>query len=557
MTGTQAAAALQARGNRTLGDAIAEFLEHCGVTAAFGVISIHNMPILDAIGRRGRIAFVPSRGEAGAVNMADAYARVSGHLGVAVTSTGTAAGNAAGAMVEALTAGSPVLHLTGQVRSDCVDRNRAYIHDAPAQLQMLRAVSKAAYRINETSQAERVLREAVSQALTPPMGPVSIEIPIDVQGSAFGELSGAGMPEPHFKAPEESDVEAVARALESARRPVMLLGGGARRAVEPARRLADLGVAVVTSVNGRGIVPEGHPMSLGPIGPNRTVEELYETCDLMLIVGSRLRSNETWDYELRLPARRIVINCDPAADGCNYSNDRFVCADSRLFLERLVERVAGRLSIDPGLARHVADVRTTWEQALRDDLGPYAGFVDVLQEHMPEDAVWVRDVTLSNSLWGNRLLKIRKPSNAVHAVGGGIGQGLPMAVGAAAAAKGRKVVALCGDGGLSLSLGELITAAQERSNVTVLLMNDGGYGVIRNIQDAHYGGRRYFSTITTPHFGKISESLDIPHFEVSSLDQFRTYLPECLAIEGLSVLEVRMERIGTFKRKFTGPPTRS
>ena len=99
----------------TTGEVVATFLEACGVQTAFGVISIHNLPMLDAIGRRGNIRFVPSRGEAGALNMADAYARTRGELGVAFTSTGTGAGNAAGALVEAETAGTPLLHLTGQI----------------------------------------------------------------------------------------------------------------------------------------------------------------------------------------------------------------------------------------------------------------------------------------------------------------------------------------------------------------------------------------------------------------------------------------------------------
>jgi len=118
----------------TVGELVATFLERCGVQAAFGVISIHNMPILDALGERGNIRFVMARGEAGATNMADAYARTTGQLGVCLTSTGTAAGNAAGAMVEALTAGTPMLHLTGQIETPYLDQGWAYIHEAPDQL---------------------------------------------------------------------------------------------------------------------------------------------------------------------------------------------------------------------------------------------------------------------------------------------------------------------------------------------------------------------------------------------------------------------------------------
>jgi acetolactate synthase-1/2/3 large subunit len=165
----------------TVGELVARFLHNSGVRSAYGVISIHNMPILDAFHRLGQIRFVSARGEAGACNMADAAARVSGVIGVCVTSTGTGCGNAAGAMVEAMTAGTPLLHLTGQIESEYIDRDLGFIHEHPAQLAMLRSVGKGAFRIRNPQSALATLREAVRLAQTPPCGPVSIEIPIDVQ----------------------------------------------------------------------------------------------------------------------------------------------------------------------------------------------------------------------------------------------------------------------------------------------------------------------------------------------------------------------------------------
>src|SRR3569833_3209099 len=177
-----------------VGDAIARALADMGVTTVFGVISIHNMPILDAIARHGRITFVPARGEAGAINMADAYARVSRSLGVAITSTGTAAGNAAGSQVEALTAGSPVLHITTQVDREFVDRDRAAIHDVPRQPDMLKAISKAYLRIWEPAAAIETLLAAVRQALAAPSGPVTLEIPVDVQRAEIPSRTLPGLP---------------------------------------------------------------------------------------------------------------------------------------------------------------------------------------------------------------------------------------------------------------------------------------------------------------------------------------------------------------------------
>ena len=200
----------QRAATETVGDFIARYLADIGVTTAFGVISIHNMPILDAIARQGRIRFVPARGEAGAMSMADAYARVSRSLGVVITSTGTAAGNAAGAQVEALTAGSPVLHITSQIDREWMDRDRAAIHDVPRQPDMLRAVSKRYVRIWDANGAAGALQGAVLAALEAPMGPVSLEIPIDVQREAGRFPARASLPPLVVRKPDPAAIEAAA-----------------------------------------------------------------------------------------------------------------------------------------------------------------------------------------------------------------------------------------------------------------------------------------------------------------------------------------------------------
>jgi len=209
----------------TTGELVAAFLEKLQVGCAFGVISIHNMPILDALHRRGKVRFVPARGEAGALNMADAYARVSGSLGVAITSTGTAAGNAAGAMVEARSAGTPLLHVTGQIDRPYLDRDLGYLHEAPGQLEMLKAVSKQAFRFDSLE----ALKKAAQCALTPPTGPVSVEIPIDLQqAEAHAEDLN---PLKIVKAPaDEHALDDLIERLSKAKRPLLWLGGGARHA---------------------------------------------------------------------------------------------------------------------------------------------------------------------------------------------------------------------------------------------------------------------------------------------------------------------------------------
>ncbi len=544
----------------TVGDAIAAFLEECGVKTAFGVISIHNMPILDAFARRGRIRFVPARGEAGATNMADACARTSGELGVCLTSTGTAAGNAAGALVEALTAGTPLLHLTGQIESQYLDRDLAYIHEAPDQLATLKSVSKAAYRVRSADTALATIRQAVQTALTAPTGPVSVEIPIDIQAALIPPSTDTRPLPVGVAQPGREAVEQLADALAQARRPLLWLGGGARHAGEPARRLLDMGFGVVTSTQGRGIVAEDDPRSLGAFNVHGPVESFYKQCDALVVVGSRLRGNETLTYKLALPQPLYRIDADAAADNRGYANRQFICADADATLTALADALEGRMQTDPDFHGDLARAAQAARQDVLDGLGPYDQLVQALQNAIGRDFNWVRDVTLSNSIWGNRLLPLFDPRAGVHALGGGIGQGLAMGIGAAVGAAGcrpgKKTLVLAGDGGFILNVGELATAVQERANMLILLMNDRGYGVIKNIQDAHYGGRRHYVDLHTPDYGQMAGALGLPHARVSDLAELPAELERSLACAGPFLLEIDMVAIGGFKTTFAGPPVR-
>ncbi|MBT5047541.1 MAG: thiamine pyrophosphate-binding protein [Rhodospirillaceae bacterium] len=540
----------------TVGEGVVRLLEAAGVEIAFGVISIHNMPILDAIGRRNRIRFVPSRGEAGGTNMADAAARVTGGLGVVITSTGTAAGNACGAQVEAQTAGTPLLHLTGQIDSPHLDKNRAFIHEARDQLGMLTAVSKAAFRVTSAETAMETVRHAIRLALSAPSGPVSVEIPIDIQKARIS-ADDPECPPVDVPLPDEAALDALAEKLLTARRPLLWLGGGARHAGEAVRRLIDLGFGVVTSTQGRGIVPEDDPATLGAFNAVPTSEEFYKTCDAMVVVGSRLRGNETLGYRLVLPQPLFQIDAGPESDGRCYGSDLFIHGDSALTLSGLADRLDGNMDIDPALRDDLIAARRAGEAATRKNLAPYDTLFDGLADAGGDEYLWVRDITLSNSMWGNRMMTLRGPRDGVHATGGGIGQGLPMAIGAALAAPDRQVLCLTGDGGLQLCIGELATLAESGARVLVLVMNDQGYGVIRNIQDAHYDGRHGYTDVLTPKFAELCAAVGVAHRRISDLGEAGAVLAGALALNGPVMVEVDMPAIGDFATSFAGPPVRT
>lgn len=235
--------------------------------------------------------------------MADAHGRFSG-LGVALTSTGAGAGNAVGAMIEALNANTPLLHITGQVEKAYLDADAGFIHETRDQLGFLRACSKRAYRVNSPEQAVAVIQRAILDAQTVPCGPVAVEIPIDIQSSL---VSRSVLTEPLAPAPlpkaDDAAVERLHQRLKQAKRPLLWLGGGALACGDAVRKLADAGVAVISSTHGRGILPDSHPRSLRAFHNSPSIEAILTQCDLTLVAGSRLRSNETRTWTLPLPRR--------------------------------------------------------------------------------------------------------------------------------------------------------------------------------------------------------------------------------------------------------------
>ena len=556
----------------TVGDLCAEFLASIGVRAAFGVISIHNMPILDGFHTRGKIRFISARGEAGACNMADAYARVNQHLGVVVTSTGTGAGNAAGGLVEALTAGTPLLHLTGQIESPYLDLNLGFIHEAQDQLGMLRAVGKAAFRISKPEEALDVLKRAVTLAFTPPCGPVSIEMAIDVQKMHLkrpAELEATSALAlqsllPVAQSPHGLELDALVEVFKSSKRPLLWLGGGARSAGAAVARLVKLGFGVVTSVQGRGVVPEDHPQSMGAFNLQKAAQDLYAASDAMLVVGSRLRSNETLTYKLQLPKNLYRVDANPKACAAHpYQAQQFICADASLTLHSLADKLEGKTNIDSTWKAQIQLARTAAEAQVDSGLAAYVtlknavkNLVDAATKRHPDaPPAWVRDITLSNTMWGNRSVNLTKAWQGVHALGGGIGQGLQMGIGASI--NGTPAVVMCGDGGLMLNVGELACAVQERASLLLIVMNDQRYGVIKNIQDADYGSRHAYVELHTPDFAKLSGSMGVRHHMLDAPTEAQAILDKAwneVEAGHVVMVEVDMQAWGEFAVKFAGPP---
>ncbi|MEM6661659.1 MAG: thiamine pyrophosphate-binding protein [Pseudomonadota bacterium] len=535
----------------TVADLVADFLAQIGVETGFGIVSVHNIPLLDAINRRNRIRVVPTRGEAGGSHMADGYARAGNRLGVLITSTGPGAANACAGLVEARFAATPLLHITGQNMTHQIGRDMGPAHDVPDQIGMLAASGKAAFAVTSAEGALGTLIEAATAALTPPCGPVSVEIPIDLQRAKITRpesLETLALPIRQPPSVDDATMSKLIATAKSARRPILWLGNGAAAAGPAARRLLDMGFAAVTSWNGRATVPEDHPMSLGALngGGVPMIEDFYGTCDLMIVAGSRQRAHETINNTVSLPERRIQIDIDPVADHRTYSNDLFVLGEVADALTRLADALEtwkpDPWTPDPSFGPDFHRLKAAARRGFAATLGPYATFAEQLQSVMPRDAIWVRDVTVNHSTWGQRLLQLGEPTQSIYPVGAGIGQGFSLAVGAALA-DGRKTICMTGDGGFFLNLGELWTAVQEHTDMVILVMNDSGYGVIRHIQDAT-GAARSYESFAAPDLEGLAALAKLPFWRVSDPDHFGPTVAEALAITGPTLVEVDMNAIG-------------
>ncbi|MDV6012012.1 thiamine pyrophosphate-binding protein [Haloechinothrix sp. LS1_15] len=535
------------------GELLVHLMREHGVDTAFGVVSVHNLPLVEAVA--GQLRFVPVRHEAAAVNAADGYARAGGGLGVAITSTGTGAGNAAGAMVEALTAGSSVLHVTGQIEAEFLGQGRGVIHETPGQLDMLTAISRYAATVSSAGAAEKVLREAIAVALALPAGPVSVEWPIDLQ---YARQQPGQVPQPAtafpLPQPGPDSVRRAAELLATARRPVIWAGGGAAAAGDRLRALAEAtGAGVVTSNAGRGTIPEDHELVIGNFASSPEGSTLLAEADVLLSIGTHFRSNETKHYALQLPQQHIQVDIDAAALGRVYPATLRLHGESGAVLDGLLAELSSRAtSTEPGWRDRVVATRHAARARLCAAIGPYQAICTELRAQLPREAVIARDVTIPSSQWGNRLLEIYHPETNIFPLGGGIGQGLATGIGAAVSRSGSPTAVIVGDGGLAVHVGELATLAQERPWLVLLVFNDGGYGVLRNMQDAHSGTRSGVD-LFTPDIGTLARSVDLPYTLVNTEGKFPAALADALARRGPSVLEIDVTALGPTPVPFVPP----
>ncbi|MFJ9035676.1 thiamine pyrophosphate-binding protein [Streptomyces sp. NPDC102406] len=532
-TPRQTEAALNPPPGRTGGDLVVEALAGLGASTVFGLPGQHALGLFDALRRCGPLRYVGLRTEQNAGFAADAYGRVTGEVAPLFVSTGPGALMTLPALQEAAAASAPVLVVASQVPvAGLGGGRRGYLHELPDQQAAFRGVVKSVHAVRTQSQIPSAIAAAWESALSVPHGPVYVEIPQDVL------LAPASLPVltpvdafPHELAPTPELTAVAADLLARAERPAIIAGGGVIRAdaAGKLRALAEkVSAPVVCTFGGKGAFPWEHPLSLQSWLEDRHVTEFLEDADVLLVVGSGLGELSS-NYHTFTPRGRIIqIEADVGKLESNHPA-LGIHADARLALQALLETTGERT--DAGAPDRVAQVLAAVRSRLDgQELALAQAVLSAVRAALPPRSPSFWDMTIlaywAWSAWPG-------PMHSAQGAGG-LGYAFPAALGAAAADPTTPVLAVSGDGGALYSLAELATAKQETANVTWLIVDDGGYGILREYMTDAYGATEG-TELTGPDFVALAESFGVPAVRTSP-EALRDDLTAALAAPGPNVV---------------------
>ncbi|CAL9542585.1 thiamine pyrophosphate-binding protein [Streptomyces sp. enrichment culture] len=510
-TAAQTEAALDPPPGRTGGDLVVETLAGLGATTVFGLPGQHALGVFDAL-RRSDLRYVGLRMENNAGFAADAYGRVTGEAAPLLLSTGPGALTSLAALQEAAAASAPVLAVGSQVPTAGLGGGRhGYLHELPDQSASFRGVVKSVHTVRTASQIPSAIAEAWKSALTVPHGPVWVEIPQDVLLAETVLPVVTAMDATPDELPPRPELTALAaHLLAHAERPAIIAGGGVVRsdASGKLKQLAErIQAPVVTTPGGKGAFPWTHPLSLQSWLEDRHTTDFLEDADVLLVVGSGLGELSSNYHTFRPRGRVIQIEADLGKVESNHPG-LGIHADARLALQALLETVEPRE--DRGAPERVREVLDRVRARIAaQDLTLEQHVLTAVRRALPTDSPSFWDMTIL-TYWAWSAFDAMGPNHLHSAQGaGGLGYGFPAALGAAVADPTRPVLAVSGDGGALYSVAELATARQYDLNVTWLIVDDGGYGILREYMTDAFG-ESTATELTRPDFVALAESFGVP-----------------------------------------------
>jgi acetolactate synthase-1/2/3 large subunit len=520
----------------SVAEALVMALRALGVRRAFGLPGVHNLALWEAL-RTSEIELVGVRHEQTTVYAADGYARRSGELGIAITTTGPGAANAIAAAGEAWTCGSPVLVITTDVPASLRRPGvyRGVLHEIPNQSSMFETVTKTIRRLDDPATAATELVALGELALHSPRAPVYAEIPTDLlHARARSPVSSPPATLPAYPEPEEAAINRAAALLDEARRPIIWAGrgalcrGGALAVGELARRLA---APVLETFGARGIVNPDHPCWVGYSPHFPEVGELWDEADAVVAVGTDFDGTMTQNWALPAPRRLLTVNL---ASTHAFQPDVELIGDAAPTTARLTRALGAPRDTTPVQASLRA-LRVTLEGRLRSENRPAMTLLDDLAATVPAQTPVTVDMCVAG-YWIGAARAFRGPSRLAYPIGWGtLGFGFPASIGTAMAADG-PTVCVCGDGGFLYACGELSTLAEQGTPLTIVIVDDGGYGMLR-FDQRQAGDDPFGVDFPTADFVALARSFGIPAVRVRTLGApLREALERALATDGPSVV---------------------
>ena len=523
----------------TGGQAIVQQLKAEGVDTLFGIIGNSTFALYDALYAEPGIRHYTTRNELGAASMADGYARVTGKPGVCFTTVGPGAAHTLSALGEAYTESSPVLHLTSQIEADLVDTHRGVYHESPDQLALFRPLTMWTHRGRSVADIPWAIHEAFRLFKTRRPQPVHLEVPADIiVGTGNADILPAEAYEPTRA--ETADVRrAVARLLQ-AERPIIYVGGGVTRAGASAELIALaelLQAPVVNTCVGKGTIPGDHPLALGHLMMTPPVRALIERADVMLAIGTKFTPRATVGWSLKMPRQLIQIDLDPTQFGKNYAAELCLLGDARAVLQQVLEEV---LRVGPperpSRAAEVEAARTAGYHGLKEQFPREMRILEEIRELLPRHGVLCAQSIIGH--WSRVAFPVYEPRTYLYANSfGSMGWTFQAGFGAKVALPERKVITICGDGGMMVNCGELASAVENGVKMPVVVFNNGGYYIMKLAQEQRYHRHYIGVDLHNPDFVKLAEAFGAKGVRLRSMDDFKPALKEALEADTLTIIE--------------------
>lgn len=532
----------------SIGEELVRGLAERGVKTVFGIPGVHTVELYRGLAASG-IRHVTPRHEQSAGFMADGYARVSGQTGVAFVITGPGLTNTLTAMAQARADSVPMLVVSGVNRLDTLGKGLGYLHELPDQRGLAGLVALHSERVTQAHELAPALDAAFAAALTDRPGPRHIEVPLDVAGQVFDAPPAKTTPQPMSPAPLEESLDAALHLLASAKRPVVLAGGGVRHCADLVRKLAErLNAPVVQTINARGVL-HAHPLSI-PASPSLSaVRRLIGGADVVLAVGTELGPTDFDMYATgTMPTMRNLIRVDI----CSQQLARHVCdvaihGDGEAVMTRLVEDLQ-RSENDGSGHERAAAARTHAFEEIGPEMRAMCQVLDRMRETVPS-ALVVGD-SAQPLYAGNLYYDHDRPGGWFNAATGfgALGYAIPAAIGAALAQPEATVICLTGDGGAQFSLPELMTARDEGVSVVFVIWNNRGYLEIETSMRA-VGVTPVGCDPTPPDFEAVAGSCGLPFQRCSAQPSaFAAALKAALAQGGPAVVEIMAQATSPAQR---------